>query len=64
MKWILIPLLILAAGATLYILARGLMGLLHGNITPQRSQELMRKRIMFQAIAIGIAVLLLLTISS
>jgi uncharacterized membrane protein len=64
MKWILIPLLILAAGATLYILARGLMGLLHGNITPQRSQELMRKRILFQAIAIGIAVLLLLTVSS
>jgi Hypoxia induced protein conserved region len=64
MKWILIPLLILAAGATLFILARGLMGLLHGNITPERSQELMRKRILFQAIAIAIAVLLLLTISS
>jgi hypothetical protein len=64
MKWILIPLLVLAAGATLFILGRGLMGLLLGNITPQRSQELMRKRIMFQAIAVAIAVLLLLTISS
>ena len=34
------------------------------DITGQRSQELMRKRILFQAIAIAIAVLLLLTMSS
>ena len=65
MKWILIPLLVLAAGATLFVLAKGVIGMAQGkDITGQRSQELMRKRILFQAIAIAIAVLLLLTVSS
>jgi hypothetical protein len=65
MKWILIPLLVLAAGATLFVLAKGVIGMAQGkDITGQRSQELMRKRILFQAIAIAIAVLLLLTMSS
>jgi hypothetical protein len=64
MKWILIPLLVLAAGATLFVLVKGVIGMAQGkDITGQRSQELMRKRIMFQAIAIGIAVLLLLLAS-
>ncbi len=64
MKWILIPLLVLAAGATLFVLVKGVVGMAQGkDITGQRSQELMRKRIMFQAIAIGIAVLLLLLAS-
>jgi hypoxia induced protein len=65
MQPILIVLLVLAAGATLFVLAKGVIGMAQGkDITGQRSQELMRKRILFQAIAIGIAVLLLLTISS
>ena len=65
MKWILIPLLVLAAGATLFVLVKGVIGMAQGrDITGQRSQELMRKRILFQAIAIAIAVLLLLTMSS
>ncbi|HMG47136.1 MAG TPA: HIG1 domain-containing protein [Allosphingosinicella sp.] len=65
MKWILIPLLVLAAGATLFVLAKGVIGMAQQkDITGQRSQELMRKRILFQAIAIAIAVLLLLTMSS
>jgi zinc transporter ZupT len=64
-KWILIPLLVLAAGATLFVLVRGVINMAQGkDITGQRSQELMRKRIMFQAIAIGIAVLLLLIAGS
>ena len=64
MKWILIPLIVLAAGATLFILVKGVIGMAQGkDITGQRSQELMRKRIMFQAIAIGLAVLLLLLAS-
>jgi hypothetical protein len=64
-KWILIPLLVLAAGATLFVLARGVINMAQGkDITGQRSQELMRKRIMFQAIAIGLAVLLLLVAGS
>ena len=64
MKWILIPLIVLAAGATLFILARGVIGMAQGkDITGQRSQELMRKRVLFQAIAILIVVLLLLMAS-
>jgi hypothetical protein len=63
--WILIPLLVLAAGATLFVLVRGVVNMAQGrDITGQRSQELMRKRIMFQAIAIGLAVLLLLVAGS
>jgi Hypoxia induced protein conserved region len=65
MRPILIVLLVLAAGATLFVLAKGVIGMAQGkDITGQRSQELMRKRIMFQAIAVAIAVLLLLTMSS
>ena len=61
MQPILIVLLVLAAGATLFVLAKGVIGMAQGkDITGQRSQELMRKRVMFQAIAILIAVLLLL----
>ncbi|MEA3031088.1 MAG: hypothetical protein QOJ53_2469 [Sphingomonadales bacterium] len=64
MKWILIPLIVLAAGATLFVLVKGVIGMAQGkDITGQRSQELMRKRILFQALAIGLAVLLLLLAS-
>jgi hypoxia induced protein len=64
MKPILIVLLVLAAGATLFVLAKGVIGMAQGkDITGQRSQDLMRKRILFQAIAIALAVLLLLTMS-
>jgi hypothetical protein len=65
MKWILIPLLVLAAGATLFILVKGVIGMAQQkDITGQRSQQLMQKRILFQALAIGIAVLLLLVMRS
>ena len=63
-KWFLVPLLVLAVLATVYVLARGVIGLIQGNVTPQRSQELMQKRIMFQAIAVGLAILILLIASS
>ena len=65
MKWILLPLLILAAGATLFILVKGVIGMAQQkDITGQRSQQLMQKRILFQAIAIIIAILLLLVMRS
>ena len=63
MQPILIILLVVAALATLFVLIRGVVGLAN-NQTPERSQELMRKRIMYQAIAILLAVLLLLTFGS
>lgn len=64
MRWFLIILLVLAALATLFVLIRGVVTMAGGqDITGQRSQELMRKRVLFQAIAIFIAVLLLLMAS-
>ena len=65
MKWILIPLLVLAAGATLFVLIKGVINMAQQkDITGQRSQALMQKRILFQAIAIIIAILLLLVMRS
>lgn len=64
MQPILVVLLVLAAGATLFILAKGVIGMAQQkDLTGRRSQELMRKRVLFQGIAILIAVLLLLTMS-
>ncbi|MGA9583067.1 MAG: HIG1 domain-containing protein [Allosphingosinicella sp.] len=61
MSTILVILIALAAGATLFILAKGVIGMASGkDITGQRSQDLMRKRVFFQAIAIVLVVLLLL----
>ena len=64
MRIILVILLVLAALATLFVLIRGVVTMAGGkDVTGQRSQELMRKRVLFQAIAIFIAVLLLLMAS-
>jgi hypothetical protein len=64
MKIILIVLIVLAAGATLFVLVKGVVGMAQGkDITGQRSQALMQKRIMFQAVAILLAVTLLLVAS-
>lgn len=54
-------LIALAAGATLFILAKGVIGMASGkDITGARSQDLMRKRVLFQAIAIVLVVLFLI----
>ena len=61
MQTLLILLIILAAGATLFVLVKGVIGMAQGkDVTGQRSQDLMRKRVMFQAIAIILVVLLLI----
>ncbi len=61
MQTILIILILLGAGATLYILVRGVIGMAQGrDITGQRSQELMRKRVLFQALTVLLVVLVLL----
>ena len=65
MRWILVLLLVIAAGATLFVLIKGVIGMAQQkDITGQRSQALMQKRILFQALAIGIAILLLLVLRS
>lgn len=61
MQTLLIILIVLGAGATLYILVRGVIGMAQGrDITGQRSQELMRKRVLFQALTIVFVILILL----
>ena len=54
-------LMIAAALATLYVLVRGVITMAQGkDVTGARSQDLMRKRVMFQALAILLVVLLLM----
>jgi len=61
MQTLLIILIILAAGATLFVLVKGVIGMAQGqDVTGARSQDLMRKRVMFQAAAIIFVVLLLI----
>jgi hypothetical protein len=57
---LLIILIVLAALATLFVLVRGVLNMAQGkDISGQRSQQLMRKRVMFQALTILLVVLLL-----
>ena len=63
MQPLLTGLLVVAALATLFVLAKGVIGMVQGSSSPERAQELMRKRILFQAVAVLIAVILLLLMS-
>lgn len=61
MQTLLIILIALAAGATLFVLAKGVIGMAQGkDVSGARSQNLMRKRVLYQGIAIVLVVLLLL----
>jgi hypothetical protein len=61
MQTFLIILVVLGALATLYILVRGVITMAQGrDITGERSQELMRKRVLFQALTIVVVILALL----
>ncbi len=61
MQTLLIILIVLAAGATLFVLAKGVIGMAQGkDITGERSQALMRKRVQVQALAIVLVILLLM----
>lgn len=65
MQTILIILIVLAAGATLFMLVKGVIGMAQGtDISGARSQELMRKRVLYQAIAIALVALLLFAFGS
>jgi hypothetical protein len=57
-------LIVIAAGATLFVLAKGVIGMAQGkDLTGARSQQLMRKRVLYQAVAIVLVVLFLLVSS-
>lgn len=60
MNTILIILLVLAMGATAYVLVRGIMAMAAGkDLSGERQQDYMRKRVLFQAVAIIIVILIL-----
>ena len=57
----LLILLLLAMAATAYVLVRGVMAMASGkDVTGQQQQNWMRKRVLFQAIAIVLVALILL----
>jgi hypothetical protein len=64
MSIFLLILIFIAAAATLYVLVQGVIGMASGkDITGMRSQQLMRKRVLFQAVAIVLVILFLLVAS-
>jgi len=61
MDTFLIILIFIAAVATLTVLVRGVIGMAQGkDLTGQRSQALMRKRVMYQAVTIILVILFLM----
>jgi hypothetical protein len=61
MQTLLAILIVLAALATLFVLAKGVIGMAQGkDITGARSQGLMRQRVMLQAVAIILVILFIL----
>jgi hypothetical protein len=60
MRIILLFLLLLAMAAVVYVLARGVMGMASGkDLTGEQSQKWMQRRVLFQAIAIILVILIL-----
>ncbi len=65
MSTVMIILLVVAMAATAYVLVRGVIAMASGkDVTGERQQDWMRKRVLFQAIAIVIVVLLLILASA
>ena len=61
MNTVLIILLVLAMGATAYVLVRGVIAMANGkDTTGEVQQKYMQKRVMYQAVAIIVVVLILL----
>ena len=59
MSTILIILLVLAMGATAYVLVRGVIAMASGkDLSGEQQQNYMRKRVLFLAIAIVIVILI------
>ena len=60
MNALLIIALLVAMGATAYVLVRGVIAMANGkDVTGERQQNYMQKRVLFQGIAIVIVVLIL-----
>ena len=60
MNTLLIILLVLAMAATAYVLVRGVMTMAAGkDLTGEQSQKWMQRRVLFQALAILVVIILL-----
>jgi hypothetical protein len=60
MRIVLLILLLLAMAAVVYVLVRGVMAMASGkDVTGEQSQTWMRRRVLFQAVAIVIVILIL-----
>ena len=65
MRPLLLILLILAMAATLYVLVRGVIAMASGkDLTGEQSQKWMQRRILFQAVAIVLVILILIVAGS
>ena len=65
MSIFLIILLVLAMGATAYVLVRGVIAMASGkDISGEQQQNYMRKRVLFQAVAIVLVILILVVAGS
>ena len=61
MSTVLMILIAAAALMTLYVLVRGVIGMAQGkDLSGQRSQALMRQRVMFQAVAVVLVILFIM----
>ena len=61
MNTLLIILLVAAMGATGYVLVRGVMSMASGKVgSSEQQQQWMRKRVLFQAVAIVLVALILI----
>ena len=61
MQWPLMILLVLAMAGVLYVLVRGVIAMASGkDVTGEQSQDWMRKRVLFQAVAVVLVILILL----
>jgi hypothetical protein len=65
MRFVLLILLLLAMAAVVYVLVRGVIAMASGkDMTGEQSQMWMRRRVLFQAVAIVLVILILLIAGS
>ena len=65
MSTVMIILLAVAMGATAYVLVRGVIAMASGkDVTGEQQQSWMRKRVLFQAVAIVLVALILILASA
>jgi hypothetical protein len=65
MSTVMMILLVAAMGATAYVLVRGVIAMASGkDVTGEQQQSWMRKRVLFQAIAIVLVALILIMASA